>query len=75
MADVFGAEFFGGIKKLFRDMGDTSHAEVVALGAGTEAIGTVTTDQEVLRETLVVLKKLEYHLALASDTNLEDQDV
>ena len=35
MADVFGAEFFGGIKKLIRDMGDTSHAELVALGAGT----------------------------------------
>ena len=45
MADVFGAEFFGGIKKLFRDMGDDSHAEVVALGGGDEVLGAVAIDQ------------------------------
>ena len=41
MADVFGAEFFGGIKKLFRDMGDDSHAEVVALGGSGIDLGDV----------------------------------
>ena len=31
--------------------------------------------KELLLEMLTVLKKIEYHLAVASDTNLNDQDV
>ena len=46
MADVFGAEFFGGIKKLFRDMGDDSHAEVVALGGKVVADPATTTQAD-----------------------------
>ena len=43
MADVFGAEFFGGIKKLFRDMGDDSHAEVVAIASSGISISQTPT--------------------------------
>ena len=31
--------------------------------------------QELLIQIFTVLKKIEYHLSLATDTNLEDQDV
>ena len=39
---------------------------------------TLTSDERViqlLEQILITVKKIEYHLSIASDTNLNDQDV
>ena len=44
------------------------------LPVDTDPIGNTVTEQ-LLEGILTVLKKIEYHLSIATDTNLNDQDV
>ena len=44
-------------------------------GNQKEAVVSDDNTRELLKEILTVLKKIEYHLSIASDTELKDQDV
>ena len=49
--------------------------EVVLSGKYAENWVHDVATHQLLKQVLTTLKKIEFHLSIASDTNLEDQDV
>jgi hypothetical protein len=52
----------------------TSDTQVTVSGRTVQQVSSMESNNT-LGEILTVLKKIEYHLSIATDTNLNDQDV